>query len=328
MRNFWAELTKPILALAPMEGYTDAVFRLLAREQGADVVYTEFVSSDAIAHRGKTALAKLTFDPREQPVVAQIFGRDPAAFVVAAKEIQRRGFAGLDLNFGCPARKVIDSGAGVALLRDPQYARRLIASVLEVLTIPLSIKVRASIRKERKEIQPGADRATALDLVEAIRDLPVATVMVHGRSFEQGFSGGLDVAMIRAVKQRFPGLVLVNGGLRTAEDVLHLLTATGADGVGLARGALGRPWLFRQIRARLNGEDVPEPSWAEVSAFAERHARLALAAKGERGLMELRKHLAHYATGLPRAATLRGRLVRAATLDEVRRALADVTVSG
>ncbi|MBI3115649.1 MAG: tRNA-dihydrouridine synthase [Candidatus Kerfeldbacteria bacterium] len=327
MPSFWQQLAKPILALAPMEGYTDSAFRLLAREQGADVVYTEFVSSDAIAHRGKTALAKLTFDPAEQPVVAQIFGRDPAAFVTAAKEIERRGFAGLDLNFGCPARKVIGSGAGVALLRDPQYARRLIESVLDVLTIPLSIKIRASIRAERREVAPDTEqRHTALDLIEAIRDLPVATVMVHGRSFEQGFSGGLDVEMIRAVKQRFPGLVLANGGLRTVEDVEHLLTATGADGVGLARGALGCPWLFRQIRAYLSGRDVPELSWPEIRAVAERHARQAVAAKGGRGLTELRKHLAHYATGQPRAATLRARLVRAATLDDVRRTLAEVTV--
>lgn len=310
-----------------MEGYTDTVFRRLAREGGADVVYTEFVSSDAIAHAGRTALDKLRFDPAEQPVVAQIFGRDPAAFVTAAKAIERRGFAGLDLNFGCPARKVMGSGAGVALLRDPQYARQLIVSVLDVLTIPLSIKVRASIRKERPDVAPGADRATALDLVEAIRDLPITTVMIHGRSFEQGFSGGVDADMIRAVKQRFPGLVIANGGIQTPEDAQHLLAATGADGIGLARGALGRPWLFRQIRARLNGRDVPEPSWPEIRALAERHARLALAAKGERGLIELRKHLAHYATGQPRAATLRAQLVRAATLDDVRQALAEVSVS-
>lgn len=326
--HFWHSLPKPILALAPMEGYTDSAFRLLAREGGADLVYTEFVSSDAIAHDARSALAKLDYDPREQPVVAQIFGRDPAAFVTAAKAIERRGFAGLDLNFGCPARKVMGSGAGVALLRDPQYARQLIESVLDVLTIPLSIKVRASIRAERREVAPGTERRhTALDLIEAIRDLPVATVMVHGRSFEQGFSGGVDADMIRAVKQRFPGLVLANGGLQTPQDVQRLLTATGADGIGLARGALGRPWLFRQIRARLSGDNVPEPSWPEVRALAERHAQLALAAKGERGLIELRKHLTHYASGLPRAATLRARLVRATTLDDVRRALAEVSVS-
>lgn len=317
MTNFWTTLPKPILALAPMEGYTDTVFRRLAREGGADVVYTEFVSSDAIAHNAKRSLDKLELDPREHPAVAQIFGRDVQNFITAAKEIQRRGYAGLDLNFGCPARKVVGSGAGVALLRDPQFARRLIEAVLDVLTIPLSIKVRASIRKERPEIQPGADRATALDLVEAIRDLPVATVMVHGRSFEQGFSGGVDVEMIRAVKQRFPGLVLANGGLQTPDDAQRLLTATGADGVGIARGALGQPWIFRQIRARLTGQPVTAPTLDEVRRAALEHAQRALEHGGSYGLIELRKHLAHYVRGVPGAAAVRAQLVRASALDDI-----------
>lgn len=319
--NFWNTLPKPILALAPMEGYTDTVFRRLAREGGADVVYTEFVSSDAIAHNAKRSLEKLDLDPREQPAVAQIFGRDVQNFIIATKEIQRRGFAGLDLNFGCPARKVMGSGAGVALLRDPKYARRLIEAVLDTLTIPLSIKVRASIRKERQAVRPDAERATALDLIETIRDLPVATVMVHGRSFEQGFSGGVDADMIRAVKQRFPGLVLANGGIQAPEDAQHLLTATGADGVGIARGALGRPWFFRDIRHYLTRGYSEPRDWNEVASAIDRHARLALETKGARGLIELRKHLAWYVRGLRGAAALRRQLVTVNNLADIRRVL-------
>lgn len=318
--NFWHSLQRPILALAPMEGYTDTVFRRLAREGGADVVYTEFVSSDAIAHSAKRSFDKLKLDPREQPAVAQIFGRDLHNFLVAAKDIERRGFAGLDLNFGCPARKVVGTGAGVALLRDPQYARQLIEAVIDAISIPLSIKVRASIRKERKEIQPGADRATALDLIEAIHDLPVAAVMVHGRSFEQGFSGGVDVDMIRAVKQRFPGLVLANGGIQTPEDAQRLLMATGADGVGIARGALGRPWIFHQIRTHLDGQPVTPPTLDTICRTALEHAERALKQYGPYGLIELRKHLGHYVRGVPGAAAVRAQLVRAQSLDDVRAA--------
>lgn len=323
--NFWHSLQRPILALAPMEGYTDTVFRRLAREGGADVVYTEFVSSDAIAHSAKRSFDKLELDPREQPAIAQIFGRDRHNFLVAAKEIERRGFAGLDLNFGCPARKVVGTGAGVALLRDPQYARQLIETVIDAISIPLSIKVRASIRKERKEVQPGADRATALDLIAAIHDLPVAAVMVHGRSFEQGFSGGVDVDMIRAVKERFPGLVLANGGIQTPEDAQHLLMATDADGVGIARGALGRPWIFQHIRAHFNGQSVTAPTLDAIRRTALEHTERALKQYGPYGLIELRKHLAHYVRGVPGAAAVRAQLVRAQSLDDVQAAFQHVS---
>lgn len=324
MANFWSELKRPILALAPMEGVTDSPFRQLAKQGGVDVVYTEFVSSDAIGRGSRSALTKLAFDPSEQPVVAQIFGRDPGMFAAAARTIEARGFAGLDLNFGCPARKVVSSGMGVALLRDPAYARRLIEAALREIRIPLSIKVRASIRRERQEVQPGAERVTALDLVEAIRDLPVAAIMVHGRSYEGGFSGEVDVELIRAIKERFSGIVLANGGIQTPEDAIRLLRETGADGVGIARGALGQPWIFEQTRALLSGTEPATPGWSERSSAMLQQARLALAARGEHGMLELRKHLAWYTKGLPNAAALRRQLVRVSSLSELEAVLAAV----
>lgn len=317
MASFWHSLPRPILALAPMEGITDSPARLISREHGADVVYTEFISSDAIGRNAQRALEKMRFDPREQPVICQIFGRDPDYFAQSAKEIERRGFAGIDLNFGCPARAVVGSGMGVALLRDPAYARRLIESVLDSISIPLSIKVRASIRKERKEIQPGADRNTALDLIEAIHDLPVAAIMVHGRSFEGGFTETVDTKMIAAVKERFAGIVLANGGIRTAEDAERLLQQTGTDGIGVARGAQGNPWIFRQIRQRLNGRPETMPDWREIQTVMREHADRMLQLKGPHGLLELRKHLAWYVRGLPGAAELRRQLVRVSTRGEL-----------
>lgn len=317
MTNFWTNLPRPILALAPMEGVTDSAFRHMCRDNGADVVYTEFISSDAIGHRGRSALAKMTFDPAEQPVVCQIFGKDVMMFREAAKEIEARGFAGIDINFGCPAKKVVGSGSGVALLREPRFCRQLIEAILDVVTIPVSIKVRASIRKERREVQEGAERATALDLVRAINDLPIAAIMIHGRSFEGGFSGTIDHDMIRSVKAEFKGVVLANGGIQSPEDAVRMLKETGADGVGVARGAHGRPWIFRQTRELLTTGTYTAPTWEEIRAVALEHAQRIMACKGEHGVLELRKHLAWYVRGMPGAAALRHDLVRVNSVEEI-----------
>ena len=252
----------------------------------------------------------MDFDPAEQPVICQIFGRDVNMFREAAKEIQARGFSGIDINFGCPAKKVVGSGSGVALLREPRFCRQLIEAILDVVTIPLSIKVRASIRKERREVQEGAERATALDLVREIKDLPIAAIMIHGRSYEGGFSGTIDVEMIRSVKAEFKGVVLANGGIQSPEDAVTMLKETGADGIGIARGAHGRPWIFRQTRELLNSGTYTTPTWDEIRAVALLLAHRIMARKGEHGVLELRKHLAWYVRGIPGAAALRHDLVR------------------
>lgn len=327
MKNFWTTLPRPIVALAPMEGVTDSAFRQLCRHFGADVVYTEFISSDAIDHRAPSALRKMDFHSSEQPVVCQIFGRNPDAFRRAAQEVERRGFAGIDLNFGCPARKVMSHGSGVSLMRDPQYARQLIESVMEAVSIPVSIKVRASIRREAKEVDPTCtDRVTAADLVAAIKDLPVAAIMVHGRSYEQGFTGSPDTAMIARVKQAFDGIVLANGGIHSADDGERILQASGADGVGVARGSVGRPTIFTDLRDRLRPDEGPTTT-TETAEIIIRHADLILATKGERGLVEIRKHLSAYVTGLPNATAFRRRLSAVSTQADIAAFAGDVKIA-
>lgn len=323
MANFWLQLNKPILALAPMEGVTDIAFRRLCRSMGADVVYTEFVSSDAIAHRAPRVLAKLDRSDDERPVVAQIFGRDPQAFVAAAKEIEQRGFDGLDINFGCPARKVVGHGSGVALLRDPKYARTLIEAALSATKLPISVKIRASIRRERPSVG-GSDteRVTAIDFLDAVKDLPLAAVMVHGRTAEAGHEGDVDHEMIRRVKERFPGIVLANGGIFTAADAVATLQATGADGVGIARGAWGQPWIFRQIRQLLAHEEIMSPTSTELRSVVKDHTANMLAMSGERGIFEFRKHLAKYFSGFAGAAGVRRAAVQVTTQDDIKKLLA------
>lgn len=317
MKNFWNELRPPILALAPMEGITDSAFRSVCRRFGADVVYTEFVSSDAIDHRGRSTLEKLRFTPSEQPVVCQIFGKNPQAFARAAKEIERRGFSGIDINFGCPARKVVGSGAGVALMRNPKYCRTLIESVLGTVSIPLSIKVRTSIRRERREVQPGcAESYTVLDLIEAIRDLPVAAIMVHGRSFEQALTADVDSGMIREAKRRFKGRIIANGGVFEPEDATALLERTGADGIGIARGARGRPWIFSQVKSCIASHAYDRHPPQTLRDIVLEHARAANTAD-RRSLVEFRKHLAWYSRGLHNASKIRQQLNSVNELEDV-----------
>lgn len=317
--NFWLQLKKPILALAPMEGVTDVAFRTLCKEQGADVVYTEFMAAEAIAHGAPVVIEKMRHRDDERPVICQIFGKTPEAFAAAAKRVEALGFDGLDLNFGCPARKVVRRGAGVALLREPQFARQLIEAALAAITIPLSIKVRASIRKESKDADPTmTERSTALDLVEAIRDLPISAIMVHGRGFEQGHSGDIDTTMIRSVKGRFPGLVLANGGITSPERVKSMLDDTGADGVGIARGTWGQPWIFRQAREYLDTGSFRPAAPDEIGRTILRHAALLFEYKGAHGLIEFRKHFGKYIGGFPGAAEWRAKAVRVESMDDVR----------
>lgn len=316
--NFWLQSKKPILALAPMEGVTDAAFRTLCKEQGADVVYTEFTAAEAIIHGGPSVLKKLAHRDDERPVICQIFGKTPEAFATAAKKVQDLGFDGLDLNFGCPARKVVSRGSGVALLREPQFARQLIEAALSSITIPLSIKVRSSIRKESKDVAPGTqERSTALDLVNAIEGLPISAIMVHGRNYEQGHQGEVDTAMIKAVKEKFPGLVLANGGITSPEDVQRMLQQTGADGVGIARGSWGQPWIFTQARQLQEHGQYTPITPEQISAIIRRHAELLFEAKDAHGIIEFRKHFGNYIKGFRGAAEWRAKAVRVETLADV-----------
>lgn len=321
MENFWVKIPKPILALAPMAGVTDTAFRQMCKAGGADVLYTEFVSTDAIVHESKKTFSMLKFQPGEQPVVCQIFGKNPEHYFKAVKVLGELGFAGIDINFGCPATKVVRHGGGVTLMRNLPLVRELVQAACEGASVPISIKVRASIRKEGCKTDEPENQVNALDLVEKIKGLPVAAVMIHGRSFEQFFDGTPNIEVIAQVKKAFPGTVLANGGVHTPEDAKALLDATGADGVGIARGAWGRPWLFQEVKEYLKAGKYHELTWDEKKIKIMEHAKIALESNGDHGLIELRKHLAWYVKGLPNAAALRSKLVRVTTLADVESAL-------
>jgi len=317
MNNFWQQLPKPIVALAPMCGVTDLPFRSICHKYGADVVYTEMVMAQGLSRRNPKTLKLAAISEMEQPVVIQLGGNDPEAFYQAARIIKELGPAGIDINLGCPAKKIAGDGSGVALLRDQERSYQIIQATIEGADgIPVSFKTRTQIKSKDK-----TDIHTSLELLKKIKDLPVAAIMVHGRSFEAPWIEEVDYEYIKKVKENFSGIVLANGGIYTPEIAKDVLEITGADGVGIGHGVYGQPWIFSQIKDYLMTGKYEEKTWSEKRAIALEHARLAFKIKGKQGLLELRKQLLCYVKGLPNATDYRQGLVHLENLEEIEEAL-------
>ena len=280
-----------------MAGYTDSAFRLLCRESGADVVYSEMISVDALYHNNKKTLAMLKFNSKECPIVFQLFGTDPAKFASATKTINQKfktkNKIGLDINFGCPAPKVAKNGAGAALMDELDKSYQIVKSACDHSVFPVSIKIRA-----------GVKNITALDFIEKIKNLPWTAVMIHGRTLKQGFVGDIDCGLIKKIKKIVPDkIVLANGGINTLEDAKKILTQTNVDGLGLARGVIGNPWLFQEIKK----DKIIAISPANRRKIVLRHAELFL--QDNTNLTPLRKHLVHYFKGQKNASELRQKMI-------------------
>ncbi|MFA6410229.1 MAG: tRNA-dihydrouridine synthase [Candidatus Buchananbacteria bacterium] len=309
-KDFWQKLNKPILALAPMAGVSDSAFRQLCKSFGADVVYTEMISADGLHYDSKKTLALLDFVKSEKPIVCQLFGKRPEMFAKAAQVVQKLGFSGIDLNFGCPAKKVVAHGGGVTMMRDLKHCHLLIKTVLDNTDLPVSVKIRS-----------GIEKVTALDFVKSISDLPISAIMIHGRPFKNPYTAPIDYEMIKKVKENFSGVVLGNGGIFFPEDAKLMIEKTGVDGVGLARGLYGKPWLFKQVKDYLKKGKYQEFDFAQIKKVAIKHATLAEKAKGQWGITETRKHLAWYVKGFAGAANLRQELVLVQSVKEIRNIL-------
>lgn len=322
MNNFWQKLKKkkqPILALAPMAGITDSAFRQMCRQYGADVVYTEMVSADGLHYDSKKTLEFLKFDQKERPVVIQLFGKDPEKFTKAAKLAELAGFDGIDINFGCPAKKVAGHGGGVTLMRDLNKCRAIIEAVMAGSKLPVSVKLRTSIKKDTGIV-------TAYDFLKHMAGLPLAAVMIHGRPYEDPFQAEINYKMISKCvklyrKQNPLGVILGNGGIKTPEEAKKMILETSADGVGLARGIYGKPWLFKQCADYLKTGKYRELTQAQIGKVIIEHAQAALKTKSDYGLIELRKHLLWYVSGWPRAKEIRSLLVKTETLADIKTAI-------
>ncbi len=293
MNNFWTKLKKPIIALAPMAGYTDSAFRQICKKFGADVVYSELASVEALVHNPKKTLAMLKFDVSERPYVVQLFGSSPVHFTKAVKIIQKKILArrsggkpdGIDINFGCPVKKVQKQGAGAVLMDDLKLSKQVIKSVIENTNLPVSLKIRSK-----------AKNIDALEFLKYMKDLKIAAVMIHGRTLAQGHSGPVDWQIIKSARKYFSGIILANGGVGYAPfpnpspahssrekgviDYIDyadwFLEKTEADGVGIARGALGRPWIFGEIKAspRPSGDPLQVSPHPTLSKSGEGYKNL------------------------------------------------------
>ncbi|NTU98465.1 tRNA-dihydrouridine synthase [Candidatus Falkowbacteria bacterium] len=316
--NFWQQLKEagqPILALAPMAGVSDAPFRQMCKKYGADVVYSEMASATALNYQPAKTLDLVRFDEVERPYVVQLFGANPEHFVKATKIITEQVRPdGIDINFGCPVPKVQKQGAGAILMGNPKLAREVVEAVLDNTDLPVSIKIRARMEKGEGDAKKRID---ALEFLEAMQGLELAAVMIHGRSMAQGHTGKVDHVIISQARPLVQGVLLANGGIVDIVSARTLLEETKADGLGIARGAMGRPYLFEEIR---NGEAAVK-SKAEIFAIALEHAELADKILGKQGILELRKHLCWYVAGFPGAAELRKELVKVESFDDVKNIL-------
>lgn len=309
MTNFWNTIQKPILALAPMAGITDSAFRQICRENGADISYSEMASVTALFHKPQKTLDLVRFNKKERPYIVQLFGKDPDHFAIATKIITEKIKPdGIDINFGCPAKKVFGHGSGCALMPQPELARQIISAVCENTNLPVSIKIRA-----------GVKNFNAIEFIEKTKDLPYCAVMIHGRTYEGGFSGEVDWEIISKIKKIIPGkIVLGNGGITTPETALEILQKyPEIDGLGIARGAWGRPYLFSEIKEFFENKKHTVYDFKKIKKIMIRHAKLIFADKKDFGLFEIRKHLVWYIKGFSGASELRKKLVRAESVNEI-----------
>lgn len=315
--NFWQKLPRPILALAPMAGYTDSAFRQICRRLGADVVYSEMISVDALCRHNQKTLAMLKHVNKEYPLIIQLFGTDPQKFIKAITVIEDNfnkkysdsrllthnsvAQIGLDINLGCPAKKITRNGAGAALMNNLNLAYKIIKTVTEHSPWPVSLKIRTKVKD-----------TTALEFLKKIKKLPWTTVMVHGRSLAQGFEGEIDSGVIKQIKLFLPEkIVLANGGITDSPKAQKILAQTTADGLGIARGALGNPWLFQSIKKNKPADITPTVRKKLIIA----HAKLFL--RDNPDLIQLRKHLVHYLKGQKNASLLRQKLITVTNIKEL-----------
>ena len=296
--------------LGPMAGVTDLPFSLLCREQGAGLLCMEMVSAKAIYYNNRNTESLLEIHPNEKPVSLQLFGSDPKIMSEMAKRIEERPFAILDVNMGCTVPKVVKNGEGSALMKDPKLVYEIVSALVKAIEKPVTVKIRKGF---------DDDHVNAVEIARIAEEAGAAAVAVHGRTREQYYSGKADWDIIRQVKEAVSVPVIGNGDVTSPQKAAELVRLTGCDGIMIARGAEGNPWIFSEmIHWEETGELPPRPDKDEIREMMLKHARLQLEYKGEFcGIREMRKHVAWYTKGLKGAARLREKVNAVESLEEL-----------
>lgn len=294
---------RPVM-LAPMEDVTDTSFRLICKEQGADMTYSEFVSADALIRNIAATTRKLTIHPAERPTAIQIYGREVEPMVEAARMVEQVAPDIIDINFGCPVKKIAGRGAGSGMMRDVPLMVEMTRRIVEAVSLPVTVKTRLGWDEDSKNI---------VDIALRLQDTGIAALTIHGRTRAQMYRGEADWTLIGEVK-RHPDMripIIGNGDVDSGPKAAEMFDRYGVDGVMIGRATYGRPWIFSEVKHYMStGEIMPQPSVAERVAIAKEHLAKSLEIKGERvGILEMRRHLSNYFKGLPDFKSMRLKLV-------------------
>lgn len=303
---------RPVL-LAPMEDVTDESFRLICKEQGADFTYTEFVSADALIRNIAATTRKLNIRPAERPAAIQIYGRDTQSMVEAARIVEQAQPDVIDINFGCPVKKVAGKGAGAGMLRDIPKMLEITSAVIKAVNIPVTVKTRTGW---------DADHLIIATLAEQLQDCGIKALTVHGRTRAQMYTGRADWEMIARVKEnpRLTIPLIGNGDITTGQEAREAFDRYGVDGVMVGRASIGAPWIFRSMKAAITGEDEPMITDAEKFAILRRQITESIERIDEyRGILHIRRHLAASPLfkGIANFRDTRIAMLRASTYDEL-----------
>jgi len=306
------ELGEFPLLLAPMEDVSDPPFRVLCKELGADMMYSEFISTEGLIRDAAKSREKLDIYPGERPIGIQIFGHNLDSMIRSAEIVEEAGPEVLDINFGCPVKKVVNKGAGAGILKNIPLMEDLTAAVVKATKLPVTVKTRLGWDDDSKEIVSTAEK---------LQDVGIAAISIHGRTRKQMYKGQADWSLISAVKNnpRMNIPVFGNGDINTPEKAVEYKEKYNVDGIMIGRAAIGYPWIFNEIKHFMKtGEHLPAPDIAERVRVAKKHLELSVDWKGDRrGILEMRRHYTNYFKGIHNFKETRQTLVNSLEINEL-----------